>query len=386
MTDQLDPTITRTVPLDRLSVELDQSPSTVREAALRPTVLHVVRNMGGGLAQAVYDYSESTPGYRHVLLADLEHCYQVADSGGHFAEAHVMPRGARSAMACIRRTVAQVQPDVIHAHSSFAGAFVRAGVPRRLRSRVIYTPHCYGFHRRDINPAVRAALYGIEWLLTQRCPNVAACSPEEQRVANRMRGSVTEYVPNVTQAPALVPAQGHRRDRPLVVAAGRLCAQKQPELFVEAAVRSQKLRQGVDWLWLGGGNEEYEAMFERAGVAFTGWLDRTEILKELHGASIYVHTAAWEGAPLTVLEAAAAGLPILGRDLPALRALGIASLWHDAAGLLAMIDQYPDAPAYAAARRINHAITVRHVPAQQSAALEIAYTRILAGAGQLVSA
>ena len=47
------------------------------------------------------------------------------------------------------------------------------------------------------------------------------------------------------------------------------------------------------------------------------------MLRELANAHAYVHTAAWEGNPVTVLEAASVGLPIVARDIPPVRHAGV---------------------------------------------------------------
>ncbi|RKW70056.1 glycosyltransferase family 4 protein [Galactobacter caseinivorans] len=52
-----------------------------------------------------------------------------------------------------------------------------------------------------------------------------------------------------------------------------------------------------------------------AGVTVTGWLTPAEVETVLRGCSVYLHSASYEGFPLSVLDAAGAGLPIVVRDL-----------------------------------------------------------------------
>jgi hypothetical protein len=63
---------------------------------------------------------------------------------------------------------------------------------------------------------------------------------------------------------------------------------------------------------------------------------------------------------MTLLEAAAAGLPVFVRDIPSLRALGTAPLWRTVPDLLTMLDDFPNGPAFQAARRAAAELSSRH--------------------------
>ena len=71
--------------------------------------------------------------------------------------------------------------------------------------------------------------------------------------------------------------------------------------------------------WIGGGGSDaHLAELLAAGVEVTGWLEQDIAVKELAGCDIYLHTAAWEGYPMTILEAFELGLPVVARGIPAL--------------------------------------------------------------------
>ncbi|MFX7785070.1 glycosyltransferase, partial [Acinetobacter baumannii] len=53
-------------------------------------------------------------------------------------------------------------------------------------------------------------------------------------------------------------------------------------------------------------------------VRVPGWAARDDVRAELAELDVYFHTAAWEGFPIAILDAAAMGLPILARRIPAL--------------------------------------------------------------------
>ena len=58
----------------------------------------------------------------------------------------------------------------------------------------------------------------------------------------------------------------------------------------------------------------------------TGWLSRDDALRALASAHVYLHTAAWEGMPVTVLEAAAVGMPVIVRSVASTSELRIGLL------------------------------------------------------------
>jgi glycosyltransferase involved in cell wall biosynthesis len=102
------------------------------------------------------------------------------------------------------------------------------------------------------------------------------------------------------------------------VGIGRLSPQKDPDFFagVAAHLRHAQL------VWVGDGDPLMKTRLERAGVKVTGWLPRQEVLEVLAGADVYLHTAAWEGSPMSLLEAEYMGIRTVVRSIPALESLG----------------------------------------------------------------
>ncbi len=102
-------------------------------------------------------------------------------------------------------------------------------------------------------------------------------------------------------------------DSLLVVCVGRLVAQKNPDRFLHMAASLLRTEPASRFLWIGGG-EEQERFFDKAAqlglarkVDCTGWLPDPRRL--LSGSDLYLHPAVYEGLPLAILEAMAAGLP-----------------------------------------------------------------------------
>ena len=58
-----------------------------------------------------------------------------------------------------------------------------------------------------------------------------------------------------------------------------------------------------------------------AGVPCTGWLPRADALEHLGQATAYLHWTAWDGFPLSILEAVARNVVVVARDLDVTREL-----------------------------------------------------------------
>ncbi|WP_432549506.1 glycosyltransferase family 4 protein [Kineococcus esterisolvens] len=174
---------------------------------------------------------------------------------------------------------------------------------------------------------------------------VAAVSPREAALAGRLGVRRVTYVPQVVSLPrwvlderaALSEQPGERAPR--YVTAGRICAQKDPGFFAETARELLRSRPDAEVVWLGGGTPEDEERLRSIGVRVTGWIERATLLGELARADVYVHTAAWEGSPMTVLEAAELGVPVVARRIAALESLGVRRLEGTPAALAATAEE-----------------------------------------------
>ena len=343
----------------------------------RPIVLHVVESLGGGVASAVEDYIRATPGFEHRMLArfrpdahSLATLQSLSDGIIPMREGHL--RRIRD----VRRAWRDVRPSVVHAHSSFGGAYARlAGLPR---DRVVYTPHCFAFERLDVPGPVRLGFRLMEQVLSFRGRWIAAVSDREASLAARLPGRPrVVMVPNVARVDGVTPsAQGG--SEPLVVAVGRLQPQKDPVFLARAAREAASAGVPARWRWIGGGDEAMQRELEAAGVEVTGWVERDEALRQLAAADVYVHTAAWEGFPITVLEAAALGKPVLARRIPALEGSGLA-LVDDPAGLARDVGKLGLSRDDLLRRSAE--LNEHHRPEDQARALEDLYRRVLASSG-----
>lgn len=281
-------------------------------------VLHVVDRVTGGVPVAVRTYIENTPrGVGHSILSPFDDGAPAAVWGEVGVEHLDLGAGHVTRRGRVASAVAALRPDVVHAHSSFAGAYARTAV-RRSRARIVYSPHCFSFERRDLPRAARVAFRAIEAVLGWNTDVLAACGAGERRLADRvrsLRGKSLE-VPNIA---SVASARAHPWSGGVlrVGMAGRLSVQKDPAYFARAL--DEIARSGIEarGVWVGAADPSFTRGVP-AHIETTGWLAPDALAQKLSQLHLYVHSAAWEGFPIAVLDAHAAGLPILVRPIAAL--------------------------------------------------------------------
>jgi glycosyltransferase involved in cell wall biosynthesis len=205
--------------------------------------------------------------------------------------------------------------DVVHAHSSKAALLVRASAVAGGRRRsCVVTPHAWSFWA--VTGWRRRTVVGVERLAARACAAIVAVSLHEQDEGLRCRiGRPDQYrvIPNgIDLARWMVE---RRPDPDLVVMVGRLDPQKRPELAVRALAVARLQRPAMRLVIAGGGYlaDSVSHLAERLGVSeavrMLGPCDQVPQL--LAGAGCLVVTSAYEGCPLVILEAMAAGVPVV---------------------------------------------------------------------------
>nr|WP_296773617.1 glycosyltransferase [Rhodococcus sp. (in: high G+C Gram-positive bacteria)] len=338
----------------------------------RVDVLHISEAYGGGVQSAMSRYMENSPKLSHQVLVRTrtQHDISEACSADLISFDGSLPGFLRAA----RSHIMQTKPNAVHLHSSFAGLLRLFDYGPDIK--IIYTPHAYAFLRRDCSALARTAYRFAEVALSKRTQTIAAISPFEAASAARMAGRSTEvtYLPNVvaetthSMRPVTDP-----RDRPEVVMAGRISAQKDPLFFAEAARAS---RSDVRWTWVGDGDADMREVLEQAGVSVTGWLPSELVKKHIAAADLYLHSAIWEGAPITLLEAAAVGTPILARGVESLVGLGYPLTGDCPRAAAADVDRFFADRTFSgnASAATTDSVEV-HSPLAQSSALSALYRR-----------
>jgi len=251
--------------------------------------------------------------------------------------------GLLEVAALIRRE----RPDILHANSSKAGLLGRTaaaalGVPVR-----IFTAHGWAFKAYS-GPA--SALYRWADRLMAPLTTTTVCVSERERSAGvrarTCRARDTVVIPTAVDAGAAPPAR-HDGSPPRVVMVGRLAAPKDPITLVRALAGVEGSRFAASIVGDGPDRPAVEAEIRAAGlegvVELTG--ERHDVPRLLADADVFVLSSRSEGAPLSVLEAMAAGLPVVASAVGGVPeivedgATGLLVPPGDAAALAATLEQ-----------------------------------------------
>jgi glycosyltransferase involved in cell wall biosynthesis len=248
------------------------------------------------------------------------------------------PRVVRDLRAIrrLRRLLRAWRPDVVHAHGLRAGAltaialaFVRSTV-HAPRPALIVT-----VHNAPAAGGVTGAIYRVLELIVARSANSVLCvSPdlEERMRAAGARRVGHAPVPASPSAPgsSSVPADPAARvsaetrtamsrpgeadpSRPLVLAVGRLAPQKGFGTLLEAAALWRDMAP-QPWLAIvGEGPLEAELKAQATSLGLDAWFpgQRGDVPALLAAAAVFVLPSLWEGQPLILQEALAAGVPVV---------------------------------------------------------------------------
>ena len=222
-------------------------------------------------------------------------------------------------MALMRR----VRPDLVHANSSKAGVLGRvAAVLMRVPVRV-FTVHGWAFKAYT---GLAALLY--RWADRAMSPLTSAtiCVSETERAAGlaarTCRDAGTVVIPNAVDVGA-APRAALAGDPPRIVTVGRLAAPKDALTLLRALAALGPLPFSA--LLVGDGPDRTAVEAEIRSLGLGDRVEpagsRADVPALLAGADVFVLSSRSEGAPFSILEAMAAGLPVVATDVGGVREL-----------------------------------------------------------------
>ncbi len=197
----------------------------------------------------------------------------------------------------LRQIEKEIQPDLIHLHSSIAGGLGRLAY-RGKKNTVIYTPH--GYAHILMGPGRKSKVYkNLEKILGKVNAITLTCCESEDKVAKTLCKRTAYIETGVNLSDLSVSLDGIkpiRNNKFTVFTLGRVCVQKQPQLFNEIASLVPEAR----FLWIGNGELEYQLV--APNVEITGWKSRKEALALAKGADAFILCSLGEAIAMSLIE------------------------------------------------------------------------------------
>lgn len=212
------------------------------------------------------------------------------------------------ALSEIKKLVKEIQPDIIHCHSSKVGALTRVGINTR-KYKVFYTPHGYSFLMEDSSKLKRSLYWLFEKVAAFNHATTVACSKGEYEATKKLTKRAT-YISNgvdLDDIKEYIPEKIKKIDlnNLTIVTTGRIAYQKNPKLFNQIAESFPSIK----FIWVGEGNLDTELTSKN--IEITGWKSKDELMEIVNKSDIFILTSLWEGLPISLLEAMALKKPCI---------------------------------------------------------------------------
>lgn len=318
-------------------------------------VLLVVGMVAGGAGRHVHELSRDLRSRGHRVCvagppAVLEDYRSSADAD-ELVEVDIRERPDPTADLRTLRTLRRLlaDQDVVHAHGMRAGALAAlAGTARRATPPLVVT-----LHNAAPSAGSAAAIFGLLGrIVARRAAAVLVVSPDLGRTVRGWGAQRVEAA--VVAAPDSGDVMDIEADRVdalrrdlagtdlLAVTVGRLAAQKRLDLLLDAA-GTLGPQPGVRFVVAGDGplHDQLRGRIAAEGSPVTLLGHRDDVPELLRAADLVVSAADWEGQPVWLQQAVAAGAPVVATDAGGTRAMlgDDAALWAPPGDASALADQ-----------------------------------------------
>jgi glycosyltransferase involved in cell wall biosynthesis len=326
-----------------------------------PRVLRILNRLiiGGPSLNATYLSRYMAPEYETMLVIGGKDDHE--QDAGHLAERlglepvvvpsmkrAIDPRADREAYREIKKLIQDFKPDIVHTHAAKSGAIGRLAASACKVPVIVHTFHGHVFHSYFGKLKTRAFIE-IERYLARKSSGIIAISelqkhelgsvyricPEDKIKVIPLGLDLDRFQKNRSALRASFRSRYLIADDELAIGIiGRIVPVKNHSLFVQAAAGLlQQSSQKIRLIIVGDGDmrPQMEAELAQAGIDYayfpedaraataicTSW--QTEMDEVLSGMDIVALSSHNEGTPVSLIEAQAAGKPVVSTDVGGVR-------------------------------------------------------------------
>ncbi|TWT45157.1 putative glycosyltransferase EpsD [Phycisphaerae bacterium RAS1] len=237
------------------------------------------------------------------------------------------------AMRMLESEFRQIEPDVVHTHSSKAGILGRFAARDARVPAIVHTIHGMSFNRTQ--PWLVRRLYAWLERRAARCTHrivTVADAMIDQSVAAGI--CARERMQTIYSGMEVEPFDAARHDRSAVRAAwgigpdeivvgtvARLFRKKGYEQLIPIMAHAARQEPRLRFVWVGDGAQrgEYTAELRRLGLAerttLVGLVPPADVARQMAGFDVLAHPSQWEGLPRAVVQALLMLVPAVAFDI-----------------------------------------------------------------------
>lgn len=232
----------------------------------------------------------------------------------------------------IYRELKKIKPDIVHCHSSKAGALGRIAAKKLGVKQIYYTPHAYYFQNPDSSKLKKNIYIFLESILsryfTTKTINVSHGErkialdyklDKEEKFIVIYNGIEKNNIVSESKRSILMNEFNIAKDDIVVGVIARLNKQKDPDTFIDIAKFVLSKYDKVKFIYVGDGelynhiNDRINKLNLNKNIILTGFRKDTEDILDIF--DIFLTTALYEGMPYALIEASRAKLPIIATNI-----------------------------------------------------------------------
>lgn len=284
-------------------------------------VLHIAETAKGGVGTIINSLLKIDDIDGYVIIPDLQK--EMILSGRQF----LFKRKSRDFFSFIRlaktsyKVIKEIEPDIIHLHSTFAGAIVRVmyllKLLRKRNSAIIYTPHAFSF-LMDVS-SFRKKIYVLIELLFSKVTDYIVCTSHyemESAKENNLNAKKLLVIYNGVTPPLTELKDNRCKDsrrgqaeKVNILFLGRFDYQKGYDVLLSIIERLDSEEFHFDII--GDAVKDGADKITSCNVKYHGWLPQESLGSFFSGADFLIMPSRWESFGLVAVEAQSYGLPVL---------------------------------------------------------------------------
>lgn len=294
----------------------------------------------GGISiyvKQLYQYCNSKEFEFHMTVSGNFTRYETENDPNRICKRHLFPKINSnllfpSQIRRLRSIIKKNRIDLIHLHAA------RAGIIGALASLgtgvgVLYTGHSWR-HEVNLEPIQKFIFYWIERLICFRSDKVTFLTKRDLEVGiqkmllprNKAELILTRIDPKKFRDWSSEAVANRKRalgipsDAWVVGNIASIYDLKDPFTFLRAAQRIAQVHSNIFFLWVGDGIQraDFESFAKNLGiqsrVILTGEVPPSEIPELIHMMDVFLITSVIECVPFCVIEAQAAGIPVVSSN------------------------------------------------------------------------